>query len=76
MRGVHAHARRHDTPLARRDEPLPDKAVTVEAPPEGGEIRSRPVPRDDLDAIRGMLLGCLIGAFLWLLIAMVAAWFF
>jgi hypothetical protein len=51
--------------------------VTVEVPPpEGREIRSRPVPRDDLDAIRGMLLGCLIGAFLWLLIAMVAAWLF
>ena len=76
MRGVHAHAHRDHTRLARPDELLPDEAndPSVDVPLENAEVPSRSEPHDELNAVRGILLGCVIGASLWLLIALLAAW--
>ena len=74
MRGAHGHAHRYDTPLAQPDELLPDEAneLTVEVSPEDADALFRPDPHDELDAARGVLLSCVIGACLWLLVAMLA----
>jgi hypothetical protein len=65
MRGVHAHVHEDITPLARPAERPLDEAIE----PEGSEALSRTAPQDDLNAARGILLGCVLGACLWLLIA-------
>jgi hypothetical protein len=75
MREAHAHAYGHDTPLALPDELLPND-LTIEGLAEDADALSRRVPHDDLDAARGILLSCVIGAYLWLVVAMVVAWVF
>jgi hypothetical protein len=48
----------------------PGRALLEEVvEPEAAEALSRTEPHDELDALRGILLGCVIGACLWLLIA-------
>jgi hypothetical protein len=65
MREAHAHAYRRETLLGPPDE------LTVQAWPEDADSLSLPEP-DDLNAARGILFSCVIGAYLWLLIAIVA----
>jgi hypothetical protein len=74
MGGAHAHALRRDTPLAQRYEFLPDEGneLTIGIPPKDADAPFRAGPHDDLDAVRGILLSCLIGACLWVAIAIFA----
>lgn len=67
----HAHAHRSDTPPAQPDDLLADEAseITVRVSAENAEALYREEPNDELDAAEGILLGCVISAYLWLLIA-------
>jgi hypothetical protein len=65
MRGVHAHVHEDVTPLAQPAERPLDEAIE----PGVTEALSSTESRDELNPVRGILLGCVIGACLWLLIA-------
>ena len=71
MRGGYMHAPIADTPQTQIGDLLRDNTndLPLEVSREG---LSHPEDRDELDAVRGMLFSCVIGAYLWLLIAMIA----